>query len=78
MSLYPQIFLVECSVSVPNLMLVSSIAQFPHISAGLKAVKAEIQTHKHLDTMPFNSTADQSENNIRRMSIHQTVINSTD
>ena len=28
MSLYPKIFLVECSISVPNLMLVSSIAQF--------------------------------------------------
>jgi len=28
MSLYPKIFLVECSISVPNFMLVSSIAQF--------------------------------------------------
>jgi len=28
MSLYPKIFLVECFISVPNFMLVSSIAQF--------------------------------------------------
>jgi len=51
MSLYPKNFPVECSISVPNLMLVSSIAQFSHISAGLVHILPPSRPHQ-----PFRLT----------------------